>query len=144
MELTTSILTGQWAGRFIYGEAFGNLQGQEVSFRITLKKASDKLFYGKCIELEGIGLNPHIAEIRGFVEGTRISFVKEYPVNYLLEEGELILNELTPPPLLTYFGEYNEHTISFTGHWELEVDFGYDATGNSITVQTGTWEMSKL
>lgn len=145
MKTTTSILNGLWSGYFRYGQQFGDLQGQKVTFRITLQETEEGQFHGKCIELEGEGVNPEIANIRGYMEGNCITFVKEYPINYFFdEEGNLVVNKRTPAPLLTYFGEYNWPTKTFTGHWELEVNHGYLIDRDAVTVFTGTWEMSKV
>ena len=145
MEVTSSILKGQWSGYFKYGQQFGNLNGQKVIFRISLNETEEKQFYGKCIEIEGEGANPGLAEIKGYMEGNCITFVKEYPVNYLFdEELNLVENKKMPAPLLTYFGEYNWQSKTFAGHWELEMNHGFFIDGDSVTVLTGTWEMRKI
>lgn len=144
MIRVSNIIVGQWLGHYKYGPEYGDLYGDKVSFSIIIKDVADDQFQGKCHDLEGIGAVPGVATIKGYIEGSQIHFIKQYPIDYAIDDdGNLIEQNLSIKPILTYFGEYNERTKSFEGTWEIEVNLGPTIHGDYLNLLTGTWEMSK-
>ena len=78
---------GQWYGYFSYGPDYGpELEGEKVVFSLLISLRGDGQFVGKCIELEGIGASREVSIIKGFVDGTSISFQKEYATYGTIDE----------------------------------------------------------
>jgi hypothetical protein len=80
--------TGQWVGYFTYGQEYGEeVVGEKVQFRLFVDSFKDELFSGRSVDLEGIGANYEVAQIKGYIDGHFISFTKEYPHFYGLDEA---------------------------------------------------------
>lgn len=136
-------IDGRWSGYFEYGPEYGDLEGKQVTFSLLLENLGDGQFQGKCVEHEGIGLNPEPATIKGFIEEDRINFIKEYSTNYEFDEGfNLAKSTIRPIPLLTYYGQFNSLENSFEGYWELETTT--NAMGDQVYICTGTWKITKI
>jgi hypothetical protein len=124
-------LTGQWAGHFTYGPEYGEaLHGEKVQFRIFIDESDDGLFEGKCVDIEGAGVDFEKSIVKGFIEGDAISFVKEYPTQ-----------DSTPQPI--YSGHFNRNIRSFGGQWEIWSNERPHGKGLIVDICTGTWEMRK-
>lgn len=142
----TISLSGQWTGFFVYGSDYGeNMHGEKVQFRLFLRDIQDGQFEGKGVDLEGVGANFDEAIIKGFVDGTFISFTKEYEEYFFIdEEGNKILEaDHNPSPRLSYSGEYNERSKTFSGEWEIWTNERPFDTGTLVDIGTGKWEMMK-
>ena len=137
-------MSGQWLGHFEYGPEYGDLYGEKVLFSLVLDDLGEGQFSGTGHDLEGIGIHPEVAIVRGYLEGNSIHFVKEYPGTYALdEEGNLVEFKSQIKPILTYDGEFNERTKAFSGTWEIEVNLGPTLQGDLLEFCTGKWEMSR-
>lgn len=138
-------LSGQWTGFFVYGPEYGEkMHGEKVQFRLFLQETDDGQFEGKGVDIEGIGANFDEAVIKGFMEGTFISFTKEYEEYFFIEDGNKILDaDLSPFPRLSYTGEYNERSKTFSGQWEIWTNERSFDTGTLVDIGTGFWEMIK-
>lgn len=137
--------TGQWVGHFAYGPDYGDeLAGEKVHFRLFIDSFKEGEFVGRSIDLEGIGANYEVAEVKGYVEGNFINFTKQYPYLYGLDEaGKTIENKSKSHPIVSYVGEYNENTRTFTGQWELRVEIEPVGEYWLEDICTGTWEIRK-
>ncbi len=139
-----SSFSGKWAGQFVYGSDYGDLEGEKVTFMLLVEKNDENGFEGKAFDIDGIGVNKEAASVRGFIEDSMISFVKQYPTTYVFREDlalEFLSNKLSPE--IHYTGDYNESKQMFSGHWEIvwsEVKQGEDYLEYLCT---GTWEMRK-
>ena len=136
-------LSGQWEGVFDYGGGYGGGYGP-VKFRMSLKDLGNGEFEGKFIELEGDSMNPGIATIKGYLEASFISFVKEYPLFYSEEPGQTANIIKAPRQLLTYTGNYDWMENTFRGQWVILADNEFDPGGEILPIATGNWKMTKL
>jgi hypothetical protein len=137
------LFSGHWKGEFIYGPEYGELYGERVSFMLFLEGNGDE-FTGKCFDIDGIGALPDVASINGFYDSGVISFIKQYPHRYEMEEdGKLNLVEDKAAPEVQYFGEFNENRDKFMGKWEIVIHEEKEGEGFLEYLCTGTWEMKK-
>ncbi|NTS42463.1 hypothetical protein HRG84_16295 [Flavisolibacter sp. BT320] len=138
-------LEGQWVGHFAYGPDYGEeMNGEKVQFRVFIDRSKNGGFVGRSVDLEGIGANFEVAEVKGFLEEGLISFTKQYPHFYALDEaGNTVEDKNKPHPLVAYTGTYNQSTKTFTGDWEMRVAIAPVGTYWLEDVCTGTWEMRK-
>lgn len=114
----------QWLGYFSYGPEYGeDLAGEKVTFRLVVDSFNDGQFTGRSVDLEGIGANYEIAQINGYIEGYFISFTKQYPYFYGLDEaGNTIDDKGKQHPIVAYSGEYKPATKTYAGQWELRME----------------------
>ena len=138
-------LSGHWIGFFTYGPDYGEgMAGKKVHFRLFIEDLNDGQFQGKCVDTEGIGASFDTSIVKGFLDHTFISFTKEYPTNYLVDEkGNKILDTRNPPPRLSYSGQYNNKAKSFIGKWEIWANERPYGEGSLVNILTGNWEMYK-
>jgi hypothetical protein len=142
--IDSTIINGQWEGYFEYGFNY-IAQGEKVKFRLTLKDIGQGKFRGECIELEGHEYNPGIATINGFIEASFISFTKEYPVHYKLDQSGKSVPDNDPiKPLINYEGNFDWKQGSFSGFWEICIDNEKNKNGSMICVGSGSWRMHKV
>ena len=137
--MRNSFIAGVWEGHFSYGKEYDKEIFDAVHFRLRLEEFSPGQFQGKCIELEGSTANPHLATVKGFVEGGFISFIKEYPV-YYRSDGKGHSAPITdkPTPMISYQGNYDWENNVYSGYWEFDYVDGRGIVG------TGSWEMRKV
>ncbi len=144
--MTKSInLSGQWVGHFTYGPEYGEeMQGEKVQFRLFISEFGDGQFKGTSVDTEGYGANFDTAVINGFLADDFISFTKEYPDYFIIgEEGEKVKDSSIVNPRLSYEGEYNFHSKSFSGEWELWTNEELAGDGSIVDISSGTWVMNK-
>jgi hypothetical protein len=136
-------IVGQWLGYFTYGEEYGeDLHGEKVQFRLFIEQVKNDEFEGKSIDLEGIGANYEVARLRGYLQGDLISFTKEYPYSYSIDDsGNCVEHKDKPHPIVSYTGNYNADLKIFSGEWELRIDIKPVGEYWLEEVSTGTWEM---
>ncbi len=136
---------GQWIGHFTYGPSYGEeLNGEKVQFRLFINECSNREFWGKSIDLEGIGANYEVAEIKGFLKEDFISFTKLYPHYYQIDEGGNTSTELNSRhPEIHYEGFYDSHLKKITGKWEMSFDLEQVGEDWLEDVCSGTWEIIK-
>lgn len=139
-------LAGQWAGHFVYGPEFGpEMHGEKVQFRIFVDEFFNGRFKALCVDVEGFESNMDKAVINGFLEEDFISFTKEYPVYFVIDEtGKKIKDSSGTKPRLSYEGHYNFRTKIFSGQWELWANEELACEGSVVDIFTGTWQMSKV
>ena len=137
--------TGQWAGHFTYGPEYGyNIVGEKVHFRLFIDNFIDGQFNGRSVDLEGIGANYEIAQVIGFIDGNFISFTKQYPHLYQLDElGNTICDKDKQHPIVAYSGEYKLNTKTFAGQWELRMEIQPVGEYWLEDICTGTWEIRR-
>lgn len=137
--------TGQWAGHFAYGPEYGDdLVGEKVQFRIFVDSFCNEEFTGRSVDLEGIGANYEIARVKGYIDGDFISFTKQYPHLYGLDEaGKTVEDKTRQHPTVSYSGQYNATTKTFSGQWELRVEIAPVGEYWLEDICTGTWEIRK-
>ena len=138
-------IAGQWYGYYNYGPEYGpELEGEKVIFSFLIEEVFNNQFKGKCIELEGIGASTEVSTIEGFLDNKFISFRKEYPTNFTMDEqGVEAKSEDYLSPRLSYNGQFNEKTNTFSGTWEIWSNERPAGEGAFVDIDTGDWEISK-
>ncbi|MFN5477240.1 MAG: hypothetical protein ACK484_11685 [Sphingobacteriales bacterium] len=138
-------LNGKWYGFYQYGSEYGPLvEGARILFSITIEQKEDRSFTGKCVELEGIGVNTEVARLQGYIDDTFISFVKHYRKHQAIDEQgkDVDLGEVSSTRLM-YSGTIDRETDIITGKWEIWVDRAKNIDNNPGEVTTGVWEISR-
>ena len=137
--------TGQWTGHFAYGPDYGEqLVGERVQFRLFVDGFKDGQFTGRSVDLEGIGANYEIALVNGYIEDNFISFTKQYPHFYWLDEfGNTVDDKNKQHPIVAYSGEYNSEIKSFAGQWEMRMEVQPVGQYWLADICTGTWEIRR-
>lgn len=137
--------SGKWKGEFVYGPEYGDLEGEKASFILFVDKSEDWGFEGRIFDIDGVGVNPNVATVKGFVENGEISFVKQYPVaQTFLEDGTTQFESDKASPEIHYSGKYSGAEKLFRGVWEIEWreinqdGYPYDQ------YCSGTWEMRQV
>ena len=138
-------LSGQWLGQFTYGPEYGEeMHGEKVQFRLFISELGGGQFKGTSVDIEGFGANFDTAIINGFLADDFISFTKEYPDYFIIDEKqEIIKDPSTVKARLSYEGQYNFHSNSFNGQWELWANEELAGDGSNVDIFTGTWDMIK-
>ena len=136
------ILNGQWSGIINYGPEYGDLQNEELFFVADLNE-EDNLITGTATDLnekEDTG----IASIKGFIDGNKISFIKQYPYDsYYDEFGKIIIDKTKVGPEINYFGVWNFESNSIEGSWEIIVETKKIGDQLFENICTGSFKMSK-
>jgi hypothetical protein len=136
---------GQWIGHFEYGPEYGEeLAGEKVQFRAFIENFNNGEFEGKTVEVNGVGANFEQATVKGFLEGSFISFTKQYPHYYGFDENNNAIEDKSQAhPLVNYEGHYDALTKTFKGEWEMRIDVEPVGNGWMEEVCTGKWELRK-
>ncbi|MES2285622.1 MAG: hypothetical protein V4547_08035 [Bacteroidota bacterium] len=136
-------LNGNWKGIIIYGPEYRNLENKELYFSLEIKQ-EEETFTGTAIDTSGIGTNPDIAEVRGFIEANEISFVKQYKSTLWFDENySVIIEKDKLGPEINYWGTFDPLTGTMEGNWEIVVDSQQIGQGYLDNICTGTWTMRK-
>jgi hypothetical protein len=78
---------GQWQGFYSYGPEYGEyIEGKETEFRLFIEEITKDEFSGRVIDWDGFGADGQISEVKGFISGQVISFIKKYPNCQLMDE----------------------------------------------------------
>lgn len=138
--------TGQWQGFFKYGNDYGEfVEGKEVEFRMFIEEYDDGQFPGRVIDWDGIGANGESATITGFLEGPFISFIKQYPVGYQMDEwGACSVRKDQGGFTVEYQGSFVPETEAFEGTWEICLQSEASEDELFEEISTGTWRMLRI
>lgn len=138
-------MSGQWAGHFVYGPEYGpEIHGEKVQFRLFLNELEKGQFNGTSVDIDGFGANLDTAIINGFLTDDFISFTKEYPDHYIIgDNGETLQDPSNIKHRLSYEGQYNYRTKTFSGQWELWANEELAGEDSIVDIFTGAWEMIK-
>jgi len=144
--MNTINLNGKWNGYYELGMSYGNkLNGTKTKFSANLKEENGEL-QGQCFDEVYEGNN--IADIKGFFDGSMISFIKQYNDHiFITDDGKRIVDINSTHPEIEYTGYYNRAMKVFEGNWEMvtRVDI-LDIRGEKSIGErylSGTWQMSK-
>ena len=135
---------GTWYGELTYGEEYGpDLQNKKLKFRLIIKE-NDGDISGECIDTEGTGVISEPASINGFVEDNMISFIKQYPSFYIIDQkGEIREIPEKEPPEFNYSGYYNPENDTFEGDWHVVYEIKQLTFGFAEYALSGTWMMKR-
>jgi hypothetical protein len=136
-------LTGYWEGVIILGPQYGDKASMELFFSIEIKQ-EDESFTGIAKDIKGIGCNPDVAMVKGFVDENNISFTKEYLSTVIIDEnGNEILQKGVLSPEISYTGVYDAASGSCEGEWEMYINSIKTTTGWIEDLLGGTWKMTR-
>ncbi len=102
-----------------------DLNGNEIPFRFRMDvELNEKLsFTGKVWEDEFSGLSGKELTVKGYIDEDHISFVKQYPCAYEIDEnGEVLIDESRKGHHVIYDGYWDEVNGCWLGEWEVEGD----------------------
>jgi hypothetical protein len=137
-------VSGIWYGELTYGEEYGpDLQDKKMNFRLVLEE-NDGDITGECVDIGGTGVIPEPASVNGFVEEDVISFVKQYPSFYIInQKGEVQMIPDKEPPEINYMGYYNIENDTFEGDWHVVFEIKQLTFGFAEYALSGTWNMKR-
>ncbi|MES2681739.1 MAG: hypothetical protein V4635_17725 [Bacteroidota bacterium] len=139
----TPDLNGKWTGELVYDESFGKLANEVLFFVLEISKKGDE-FRGSSVDVDGVGVNPAEARIRGFSDGGKINFVKEYKAIIETEFNSAVFNPANRKGAeMSFSGSYNSTANEFEGEWISLTDF--ITFNNNIPggFRGGRWRMRK-
>ncbi|MGK2864741.1 MAG: hypothetical protein ACSLE0_22615 [Chitinophagaceae bacterium] len=137
-------LEGQWRGYFELGPEYGSAEGERTTFMLFIEKENNGQFHGKSVDFDGIGENYNAADIHGFLQSEFISFIKQYPFLYEVnEKNEAVFYKDQKHPQIHYEGNYDFKLQRFTGDWEIVID-AIESPENCLEqLLRGGWQMQK-
>ena len=113
-----------WSGYFTYpiydedGKLLDDVE-ERIPFEMSIQ-IQEGSFTGTATDEESKHLFNKPAIIKGFIEKNLISFTKQYPcLYYINEQGELTINTQEKHPEIRYTGFLNETQNEIIGEWEL-------------------------
>ena len=113
--------TGYYKGVLTYGSKYGEHAGKELQFDIRLIEEEGGTFFGESSDLEGFGINPFGAELRGVFVDKNIVFKKKYNrFHYMNESGETVFDADKEAPVIEYIGFYKEDKEQYEGKWKIK------------------------
>lgn len=134
-------LEGKWIGTLTYGESYGKWAGETLQFEMQLTEHNN-LITGTSTDIQGWGLNPSPAEIRGEQSGNSITFIKQYRSFQLAGSPNLIIKRQKGPEII-YSGVYIEDERSFQGEWTIKVKHTFFGLIPLNRRSSGTWTMER-
>ncbi|PHR43720.1 MAG: hypothetical protein COA32_15815 [Fluviicola sp.] len=134
-------ISGQWIGTLTYGQEYGDLAGKTLRFEMELSQIENK-FSGLSKDLDGVGVNPDPAEIKGKLTENEINFVKQYRSLHLADKNNSI-DKSRKGPKIFYSGRYDEALKEFSGLWKMFVQRKFFGLIPINRHTSGTWEMKR-
>lgn len=129
-------------GQYTYGELYpDNLKGVSVPFVIEWLLI-DGIIEGTCVDEEGKEIFDQPASIMGFIDNGIISFIKQYPKHWEVDDGGFVrVSDDIPPSEIHYSGIWiDDH---FEGEWEITVSYVSEYGRLEQFDCTGTWTLYK-
>ena len=134
-------ISGQWTGSITYGKEYGDLAGNSVRFNMELTQNEHEIS-GISKDLDGVGVNPDPAEIKGELIEDEINFVKEYRSLHLADKHNTI-DKSRKGPKIYYSGNYDETLKEFNGQWKMGVQRKFFGLIPINRRTSGTWKMKR-
>ncbi len=134
-------LTGKWKGTYKYGPEYADMEGTSVDFILEITDTDGEI-NGTSVDNETKDLFDKPTIVQGFWDGEIISFTKQYPYAYYLDEQNKIqVDKNMAPHTVTYSGQIDAETNSFTGEWDIIIDSQKIGDGYFDESLTGTWTL---
>jgi hypothetical protein len=107
-----------WKGRFSYSpEEYGVIE--DVYFELYVTINGEK-FEGVVYDDEFRELSGDLPKVKGFIEGTHISFVVTYPFAYSINEDNVVsIDPNKKGHDVVYDGHFAPNSGKWTGKWEI-------------------------
>lgn len=142
-DFNTLDIHGEWFGKCIYGPEYGELENSTLYFKVNFDQNEDT-FTGIAIDTGGIGVNPTPANIKGFIDGQDINFVKVYKAFAIFSDNnELEIDHTQSSSEIEYNGTFDASSNSIKGDWAIYTFEDELINGTLEYVATGTWEISR-
>jgi hypothetical protein len=137
-------MEGIWKGYYEYGPNYGSeFEGEIGEFMLFLKD-TDEGFEGESVDFEGTGTDFDKASIKGFVRDGIISFIKQYNVQWSIDEkGNRFVNHEKRHPEIHYEGFYDKKKRTFSGKWDMVLATYINGEYLIEDLCSGSWEMKK-
>jgi len=137
---------GQWQGFYSYGPEYGEyVEGKEAEFRLFIEEITKDQFSGRVIDWDGFGADGEISEVKGFISGQVISFIKKYPNCRLMDDfGNVEAVEYISSIEVLYKGEFDISKNSFIGKWEIAQDVEQEKGLINKYITTGIWRLHRI
>lgn len=134
-----------WQGIFSYRDGYHeDDQFIEVDFNLELIFNGDS-FKGFSTDSESKSVFEKPADVKGFVDDEKISFVLDYPCLYYKDDhGQLVLDRESKHPEIHYLGFWDGDKHYVSGTWEMKI---YEEKyGNDYIEElaTGIFEMHRV
>jgi hypothetical protein len=82
--------------------------------------------------------------VNGFIEDDLISFIKQYPAYYSVNENdEVLIDRDQKHPTIHYYGTYDENASTLSGTWEIETEHPEFPFQYSL-ISLGSWEIKSV
>jgi hypothetical protein len=159
--MTSWDITGSWTGEYSYHpNELHMVLPPSVGFTLTARAGWFSRFRGTVQDDPKKG-SPEEATIRGKIVGTRVTFVKQYPICYMTTGDRLVsvrewaeaahgldLDRDVPPAPIRYRGEYDPVEQTVLGTWKqeqycLRIPIGRRVLRMQMASQTGDWSMRR-
>lgn len=129
-----------WKGRYSYEPEFDILNSHP--FELILEFESDH-FEGVAIEDEFTTLTNESPNVNGFIDADLISFTKQYPFQFELDEnGQLVIDRSLPGHEVVYEGRFKPEIGQWEGTWEIITDeVKLSAEEYKTEMVYGSWRM---
>ncbi len=136
-------LDGKWTGELVYNNSFGVLANEKLLFVIEITQVNLE-FTGTSFDIDGIGINPTAAVVKGFVDGDQINFVKEYKSSVKNEFNTSFFNTAyLKGAEISFSGVYDLASNAFEGEWVNLSDFLIFDPLALKALKGGSWRMSR-
>lgn len=138
-------ISGNWQGKIIYGEAYGNEAGEILYFDMVMEQDGESIT-ATSADTGGYGVNEDPADIEGMFINNEIEFIKKYKtsIQQFRDKGEIVFRKITPGPNIYYTGIYDPKTEIFTGEWTFVKKKSFlSLVINRNERGEGTWSMER-
>ncbi|MBM3417500.1 MAG: hypothetical protein FJY17_01090 [Bacteroidetes bacterium] len=144
-KMDNLLCIGQWQGFYSYGPEYGEyVESKEAEFRLFIEEITKDEFSGRVIDWDGFGVDGEISEVKGFISGQLISFIKKYPNCRLMDKfGNVEVVEDMPSIEVLYKGEFDSAKGSFAGKWEISQDVEEEEGLINKYITTGIWRLHR-
>lgn len=134
-----------WKGIFTYDDGYDEAdQYIDVDFKMELIFTGNS-FKGISTDSESRELFDKPADVKGFVDDEKMSFVKNYPCYYYKDDhGQIVLDRESKHPEIHYLGFWDGDKNSVYGTWEMILYEEKYGDGYLEEVATGTFEMRRV
>jgi hypothetical protein len=137
--------TQLWKGEFTYLKGYAEKEiYRSVKFTLEIN-VSNSTFTGISWDEESKHYFKSPANVKGFFDEEKVSFVLKYPCYYYKnEKGKIELDYNQEHPDIHYFGEFdNKDKSKVTGEWEMAVYVEETIDGYFEEFCSGSFEMHK-
>lgn len=136
-------LSGQWLGKLIYDQSFGELEHESLVFTLEIISGEEG-FSGVSKDVDGIGINTNPATVKGFIEENSINFIKKYtPAPRLNNDHKLVEDKNHKGPELSFTGSWDAESGEFSGEWIIVESY---AVYSNVFYENcgGRWSMKRV